>query len=54
MYIFLYPFTCPMAFAVTGLSPVIIITRMPASCSASMLGPTSTRGGSIIPNKWKN
>mmetsp|Transcript_1351 Transcript_1351/g.3778 ORF Transcript_1351/g.3778 Transcript_1351/m.3778 type:complete len:266 (-) Transcript_1351:1655-2452(-) len=43
------PISRAMASAVGRVSPVIIITRMPAVAHASMAGLTSGRAGSLIP-----
>ena len=48
------PSSRAMAVAVTGWSPVIITTRMPADCAARTASPTSARGGSIIPTIARN
>ena len=48
------PIALAMACAVTGLSPVIIMIRMPAACANAIAAGTSGRGGSMIPTSPKN
>ena len=43
------PSSAAMAPAAAGWSPVIISTRMPASCAAATAAKASGRGGSIMP-----
>ena len=43
-----------MALAVSALSPVIILTRMPARRMSAIASTTSGRGGSIIAAKPSN
>ena len=48
------PSFCAIAIAVSGWSPVIITTRMPASLHSSIAPFTSSRGGSISPIRPRN
>ena len=48
------PISLAIAFAVFSLSPVIIITFMPASLHASIAAFTSSRGGSFIATSPRN